>query len=116
MSPAWLSARKCFSTTVAPNATAAIDQLAAALDDSSEGVRIAAAYSLCQLGRSSVAIPVLEAEVTNSNLVAGMYAIRALERLGEGARPALATIREAQKSRYEFTRRIARRVTANLQK
>ena len=45
-----------------------------------------------------------------------MYAIRALECIGDGARSQRQAIEEAQKSRYEFTRRIARRLTRNLAK
>jgi len=49
-----------------------------------------------------------------NNLIAGMYAIRALERVGDDAKAALPAIRDARDSKYEFTRRFARRLTRNL--
>ena len=41
-----------------------------------------------------------------------MFALRAIEELGDAGKVHRAKIAEAQKSRYEFTRRIARRLTA----
>jgi arylsulfatase A-like enzyme len=88
--------------------------LTAVLSDDCPGVRVAAAQALGQLGDLETALPLLQQEITNPNLVVGMYAIRGLELLGERARPALATIREARDSPYEFTQRIAERVFATL--
>ena len=43
-----------------------------------------------------------------------MYAIRALELLGDDAAVVRESIARARKNRYEFTRRIARRLTRKL--
>ena len=54
-------------------------------------------------------------EVENENLIVGMYAVRGLELAGpESARPFLSTIKAARESPYEFTRRIAGRLTGKL--
>lgn len=42
------------------------------------------------------------------NLLVGMYALRTIEELGE---PFSAEIAAAQKSKYEFSRRVAKRLT-----
>lgn len=84
------------------------------LADACAGVRVAAAQSLCQLGDLEAGLPVLSREVQADNRVAGMYAIRGLELLGEKSRSELNTIVAAQDSPYEFTRRIASRLSATL--
>ena len=78
-------------------------------------MRIAAAEALCQLGRSDRYIKMLAGYIEDENYLAGMYAIGAVERLGEKAAAVKPTIDRAQKSDYEFTRRIARRLMANLE-
>lgn len=89
--------------------------LVARVRDSSEGVRVAVALALCQLGESATYLPALSAYLESDNYLAGMYAVRAYEQLGTRARPALPTIRDAQEHPYEFTRRFARRLTRNLE-
>jgi uncharacterized sulfatase len=92
----------------------AIDVLRQRTEDPSHGVRVAVAFALCQLGEVAQGRAILEKEIENENLIVGMYAIRALERIGDNARPALATIERARNSPYEFTRRVARRLTTKL--
>ena len=46
------------------------------------------------------------------NLLVGMFALRAIEELGEAGKAHKAKIATAQKSKYEFSRRIARRLIA----
>ena len=87
--------------------------LTALCNDSSSGVRVAAALAICRLG-DPVGSKVLAAEIGNKNLLTGMYAIRALELTGPMAAPHRDVIRAAMKSRYEFTRRIATRLNKNL--
>ena len=87
--------------------------LTALCNDSSSGVRVAAALAICRLG-DPVGSKVLAAEIGNQNLLTGMYAIRALELTGPMAAPHRDVIRAAMKSRYEFTRRIATRLNKNL--
>lgn len=89
--------------------------LAPLLKDHSSGVRIAAALATCRLGDKAGAA-VLAKEITNENYLAGLYAIRGLELAGPMARPHASTIQQAKNSPYEFTRRIARRLTGKLPK
>ena len=81
------------------------------LDDEFDGVRVAAAQALCLLGDVETGLPVLAREVGNQDLIVGMFAIRGLERIGDPARAALPTIRQARGNPYEFTVRIADRLS-----
>ena len=49
------------------------------------------------------------------NLLVGMYAIRALEKVGPAASEVLPAIKDAADSPYEFTRRFAKRLSSQLQ-
>jgi hypothetical protein len=91
-----------------------IDDLKSLTHDSSSGVRVAASLAMFRLGDES-SVSALAAEITNKNVLTGMYAIRALEMTGANAREHAAAIRAAQDSRYEFTRRIARRLSQTLE-
>ena len=91
---------------------AAVDPLLPRLEDPSPAVRVAAALALGRLGRSGAPERVLAREIRNENVIVGMYAVRALEWIGDGARRVRADIAAARDSRYEFIRRIARRITA----
>ena len=91
------------------------EQLAPLLKDGDGGVRVAAALARCRLGATPQDVTLLAREVENDNRVVGMYAIRALELIGPDlAAQQAAVIKAAQQSPYEFTRRIARRLTAKL--
>jgi arylsulfatase A-like enzyme len=93
---------------------AGIPALHGLLDDPSAGVIVAAAQALCHHGDVATGLPVLQREITNANYVVGMYAIRGLEQIGAPAAQALPAITAAQQSPYEFTERIARRLSATL--
>ena len=81
------------------------------LSDKDASVRISAAESFAQFGEFKSASELLAKEITNPNLIAGMYAIRALEAIGQAARGfAKNDIKKALKSPYEFTRRVAKRL------
>ena len=67
-----------------------------------------------RLGDESAASNLAD-EITSENLLTGMYAIRALEMTGAIARDHGDVIRAAQDSPYEFTRRIARRLSQTLE-
>jgi recombinational DNA repair protein (RecF pathway) len=45
------------------------------------------------------------------NLLVGMFALRAIEELGDAGKKNRDVIDRAQKSKYEFSRRIAKRLT-----
>ena len=74
-------------------------------------VRVAAAQALCKFGDLSH-LKVLVENVENSNLLVGMFALRAIEELGDAGKAHREAIAAAGKSKYEFSRRIARRLTA----
>jgi len=93
----------------------AVDRLAGCLSDESPAVRVAAALATCKLAKSERAVRLLGREVNNDNLIVGMYAIGALEQAGDQARAVSDTIESAKSSRYEFTRRIADRLSAKLE-
>ena len=91
------------------------ERLQSLLDDENPAVRIAAAQSLHRITAEAETIRIIEQEVVNENLLVGMYAIRALEDLGQAAAPALSTIENARESKFEFTRRIAKRIMSEWQ-
>ena len=73
-------------------------------------VRIAAAQALCKLGDLSQ-LKLLIEHINDPNLLVGMFALRAIEELGDAGKVHRAAIASAQKSEYEFSRRIAKRLT-----
>ena len=91
------------------------ESLASLKQDVSGGVRVAVALALVRLGQSDEIAPMLIRELDSDNYIVGLYAIRALEMMGDDAKPYLADIQSARNSDYEFTRRIANRLVAQLQ-
>ncbi len=92
----------------------AIPELNNRLDDSSASVRIASGLALCRLGEVKAGRSALAKELDNPNLIAEMYALRALEKIGDKAMPLKERIEEEKNSRYEFSRRLATRIYRNL--
>lgn len=89
--------------------------LAVLLNDDYEGVRVAAALARERLDAAVSDSELLAKLITRDNYLVGMFAIRALEQLGpETAALHADAIRAAQHSPYEFTRRIAVRLTDTL--
>jgi arylsulfatase A-like enzyme len=74
-------------------------------------VRVAAAQALCKLGDLNTSKLLVE-HIKDPNLLVGMFALRAIEELGDAGKVHREAIATAQKSKYEFSRRIARRLTA----
>jgi HEAT repeat protein len=72
--------------------------LAEALDDPSPCVRIEAAAAIAGIGRPERALPVLTAELGSERGDAVLQAARALELMGEQARPAIGELRAALQS------------------
>ena len=95
-------------------ASSAEEALIERTEDPTPAVRISAALALCKLGHEAEYVPVLADHIDADNLITGMYAIRALEQVGEPAEQVLPAIKAARDSRYEFTRRIATRLTRKL--
>ena len=73
-------------------------------------VRVAAAQALGKLGDLSQ-LKLLIEHINDHNLLVGMFALRAIEELGDAGKVHRAAIASAQKSKYEFSRRIAKRLT-----
>ena len=78
--------------------------------DSVPAVRVVAAQALCKFGDLSQ-MKVLVEHINDPNLLVGMFALRAIEELGDAGKAHREAIAAAQKSKYEFSRRIARRLT-----
>ena len=72
-------------------------------------VRVGAAQALCKLG-DPTHLKLLVEHIKDPNLLVGMFALRAIEELGDVGKAQREAITEAQKSKYEFSRRIARRL------
>ncbi len=78
--------------------------------DSVPAVRVAAAQALSKFGDLSQ-MKLLVEHIKDPNLLVGMFALRAIEELGDAGKAHREAIASAQKSKYEFSRRIARRLT-----
>lgn len=78
--------------------------------DETPAVRVAAAQALVRLGDTKH-LKLLIDHINDRNLLVGMFAIRAIEELGDAGKSYQTKIAAAQKSKYEFTKRIARRLT-----
>ena len=74
-------------------------------------VRVAAAQAMCKFGDLEK-LKLLVDHIKDPNLLVGMFALRAIEELGDAGKLHREAIASAQKSKYEFSRRIARRLTA----
>ena len=79
--------------------------------DRVSAIRVAASQALYRLGDLSK-LKLLVEHINTPNLLVGMYALRAIEELGDAGKVHRDKIANAQKSKYEFSRRIARRLSA----
>jgi hypothetical protein len=80
------------------------------INDPVPTVRVAAARALCEFGDLSH-LNLLVEHTQDPNLLVGMFALRAIEELGDAGKKNRDVIDRAQKSKYEFSRRIAKRLT-----
>ena len=78
--------------------------------DKTPAVRVAAAQALIRLG-DDAQLQVIVDHINDPNLLVGMYALRAIEELGDRGKRFSADIAAAKESKYEFSRRIAKRLT-----
>ena len=76
----------------------AVDALTAALGDSSPTVRVEAAWALVDLAKADKALPLLVTELEGADKRAAVRAARALQMLGEKARPVLPAMQRALKA------------------
>ena len=89
------------------NAKAILKKL---VTDETPAVRVAAAQAMVKLGDGDH-INLLIQHIDDPNYLVGMYALRAIEELGDQGKRYKAEISRAQNSPYEFSRRIAKRLT-----
>ena len=78
-----------------------------ALTDPAVVVRIAAAHALCDWGREEKALPALSEALNNKTDKARLFAIIALNKIGEKARPLLPEIKAALKDSDNYVQRVA---------
>jgi len=90
----------------------AVASLKELLEDESDAVKIAAARALCRTGHTEPALHILSDNLENSNLITGMYATLFIEDLNEEMiEKIMPAIEKAKDGPYEFTRRIAVRIS-----
>jgi len=85
----------------------AVEALLKKLDDPSTVVRVAAAHALCDWGHDEQVLPVLADALEDKNAKARLYAITALDKIGEKARPILPRIEAALKDSEGYVQRVA---------
>lgn len=90
----WAAVGLHTSCTSSKQKQSAAEALLKKLDDPSTVVRVAAAQALTDWGHDQEALPVLTEATKDKTETARLYAIHALKKLGEKARPALPQIKE----------------------
>ncbi len=78
------------------------------LKDPAAIVRIAAAHAMCDWGEEKEALPVLAEALKDKTAKARLYAIIALNKIGEKARPALPQIKATLKDSDTYVQRVTR--------
>ena len=89
--------------------------VAAMLQDPSVVVRIAAAQALCDWGDEKTVLPVLVEALKYPTDKTRLFAVIALDKIGEKARPALAQIQALTMDRDEYVKRVATTALERLQ-
>ena len=84
------------------------------LEDPSIVVRVAAAHAMCDWGEERIALPVLVEALKNPTDKTRMFAMVALDKIGEKARPALPLIEAATKDSDDYVTRVAKTVLERL--
>jgi HEAT repeat protein len=93
----WWAAQGC--TMLGQKASPAESALKLRLEDKSGAVQVVAAEALARIGKSTLALPVLERCLTNeSSPFFAVQAANVFDRLGEQARPSLPKLKAALKS------------------
>ncbi len=98
----------------APDMVLAKPALTTMLDDPAVIVRIAAAHALCDWGDQDHALPVLVEATKHPTDKARLFALIALDKIGEKARPALPQIREAANDSDNYVTRVAKTILERL--
>ena len=86
------------------------------LKDEAPVVRIAAAHAMCDWGEEQEGLPVLaETAFGHKTNKAGLYAVIALNKIGEKARPALPQIRACLKNSDGYVKRVTQAILKRLE-
>ncbi len=102
---------------IAKPAKGMADALEHGLTDAADYVRVASARAilLSERGPGEAALTALVRQMQQSkNEVVRHYAAAALEDIGEKARPVLDAVKKAQSDRYEYVKRVTKRIAAKL--
>ncbi len=84
------------------------------LEDPSVVIRVAAAHAMCDWGEERLAVPVLVEALKHPTDKARLFAVIALDKIGEKARPALPQIREAVNDSDNYVTRVAKTILERL--
>jgi hypothetical protein len=95
--------------------TRAETALGKSLKDPAAIVRIAAAHALCDWGQEKETLPVLAEALKDKTDKARLYAIIALNKIGEKARPVLPQIKMALKDSDNYVQRVTRATVKGLE-
>ena len=85
------------------------------LSDRSPVVRIASAHAFCDWGEDKEGLPVLIEALKYKNNKAGLYAVIALKKIGEKARPALPQIRDCLQGSDGYVKRVTQTILESLE-
>ncbi|MBN1803796.1 MAG: sulfatase-like hydrolase/transferase [Sedimentisphaerales bacterium] len=85
------------------------------LKDPATIVRVASAHAMCDWGPEKEALPVLAEALKDKTDKARLYAIIALNKIGEKARPLMPQIKVALKDSDDYVKRIARATVGQLE-
>ena len=102
----------CKSAKQVKQAKAALKKI---LEDESVVVRIAAAHACCDWGEEKDGLPILVEALKHKNNKAGLYAVIALNMIGEKARPALPQIRDCLKDSDGYVKRVTQAILNHLE-
>jgi HEAT repeat protein len=94
--------------------TAVANAVAPLLEDKAAAPRIAAAQTLGMIGQPDKALPVLVAAMSDPQDSVRIQAATALEKLGNSARPAIATLEKGTADSSEYVKRISERSLQSL--
>ena len=93
-----------------------LSELQEKLNDPSDAVKIAAARALCKSGETEPALNILVENMSNQNLIAGLYAALFIEDLDFELRQQIKPeIARQQDNPYNFTRRVVNRMLENIE-
>jgi HEAT repeat protein len=93
-------------------ATGAADPLKAALADTAPFVRVATADTLCHLGRTTDALPVLQRGAQDANEWVRLQAVNVLDRIGDRSEATLGVLRKAREDKNQYVVRVVEHALA----